>query len=228
MSKNKLHIIMLALTVILLCLIIFCLVYMDEIKARMDWEDQTTQPTTEFRWPTESTTLGTYVPSVTVETTPETTEATLETTVETTVETTEATEATTEPETIPDTDPDIGAAAAEIARQQVGKPYQYGAAGPDMFDTSGLVQYCYAQVGISIPRSNSALSAFGYVVDKADIRPGDAVFFWSSQPGEPEYLGIYVGDGIVVAAMNQSKPVVEFNMNSAYYTEHFVFVRRFY
>ena len=213
---------MLTLTIILLCLIVFCLVYMDEIKARMDGEKQTT---TDSSWLTESTTLGTFVPDVTVETTIETTEATVETTVETTAETTEA---TTEPETIPVTDPSIGEAVAEIARQQVGKPYQYGAAGPDMFDTSGLVQYCYAQVGISIPRSNSSLAKFGYVVDKEDLRPGDAVFFWSKEPGVPEYLGIYVGDGIVIAAMNQSKPVIEFNMNSNYYTEHFVCIRRFY
>ena len=80
----------------------------------------------------------------------------------------------------------------------------------------------------SVPRSNSSLAEYGYIVEKEDILPGDAVFFWSSNPGTAEYLGIYIGDGMVVAALNSSKPVVEFNMNSNYYTEHFVFVRRFY
>lgn len=156
------------------------------------------------------------------ETTQETTEATTEPT------TMPTTEATTVPETTAALSADIGLKAAQIAAQQVGKPYQYGSEGPDAFDTSGLVQYCFKQCGISIPRSNSALAGHGYTVDKENIQPGDAVFFWSSTPGIPEYLGIYIGDGKVVAAFNSSKPVTQFDMNSTYYTEHFVFARRFY
>lgn len=172
-----------------------------------------------------STDVHDTVPPVTnipSETTQETTE---ETTEPTTVPTTEA---TTVPETTEEEKHDIGAMAAKVASEQIGKPYKYGTAGPDSFDTSGLVQYCFKQSGVSVPRSNSSLAEYGYVVDKDDILPGDAVFFWSSIPGTAEYLGIYIGNGMVVAAMNSSKPVVEFNMNSSYYTEHFVFVRRFY
>lgn len=157
-----------------------------------------------------------------VETTQETTEATTEAT------TMPTTEATTVPETTEAASADIGLKAAQVAAAQVGKPYQYGSAGPDAFDTSGLVQYCFKQCDISVPRSNSALAGYGYTVDKENIRPGDAVFFWSSTPGTPEYLGIYIGDGKVVAAFNSSKPVTQFDMNSTYYTEHFVCVRRFY
>ena len=163
--------------------------------------------------PTEITTLAT-------------TEATMAATTEPTTQPT--TEETTIPETTGQVSSDIGILAAQTAAAQVGKPYKYGTAGPDSFDTSGLVQYCFKQCGISVPRSNSALAEFGYTVDKENILPGDAVFFWSSTAGAPEYLGIYIGDGMVVTAMNPSKPVVEFNMNSSYYTEHFVFVRRFY
>ena len=142
------------------------------------------------------------------------------------------TQPTTEEATVPETTEqdlgDVGMVAAKTAVKQLGKPYQYGTAGPDSFDTSGLLQYCFQQAGVSIPRSNSAQAEYGYVVDKEDIAPGDAVFFWSSNPGIPEYPGIYVGNGMVIAAMNSSKPVVQFDMNSSYYTEHFVFVRRFY
>jgi len=215
-NAAKLNTIMLLLTFILICLIVFCLVYTDSTP-----EDTPVETTTAPSTTVQKETLPTVIVTV-PETTMETTEAT-------TVPTTEATTVpTTEPETIPETDPDIGATAAMVAKQQVGKPYQYGEAGPDMFDTSGLLHYCYAQAGVSIPRSNKGLAEFGYIVDKADIRPGDAVFFWSNEPGTADWPGIYVGDGIVIAAMNQSKPVVEFNMNSPYYTEHFVFVRRFY
>ena len=133
----------------------------------------------------------------------------------------------TEP-TVPETDPDIGQRAADIAKEQVGKPYVYGGEGPDVFDTSGLLYYCYKQIGIAIPRSNKGLSTYGYVVPKEEVRPGDAVFFWSKEAGVAEWPGIYVGNGKVIASLNPSKPVVEFDMNSPYYTEHFVCVRRFY
>lgn len=227
MNRKKLNIIMFSLTFILLCLIIVCLVYIEDIRNALNGSAETLAGE-EFSWATlPQGSGGTSTTSV-----PETTQptfATVETTAPTTVETTEATTIpTTEADTVPDSDPDIGETAAEVARQQIGKPYQYGGTGPDSFDTSGLVQYCYKMAGVSIPRSNSALADFGYTVEKDDIRPGDAVFFWSKEPGVPEYLGIYIGDGMVVAAMNSSKPVVEFNMNSAYYTEHFVFIRRFY
>lgn len=182
--------------------------------------------TEETPGPSKESTQGVVVPTTTVEqptpTTQETTEATTEPTTQPT------TEAATVPETTEQTVSDIGVLVAQVAADQVGKPYEYGAAGPDSFDTSGLVQYCYKQCGISVPRSNSALAEHGYVVDKKDILPGDAVFFWSSTPGTAEYLGIYIGNGMIVAALNSSKPVVEFDMNSSYYTEHFVYVRRFY
>jgi cell wall-associated NlpC family hydrolase len=164
------------------------------------------------------------------ETTAVTTEPTAEpTTEEVTEETTEAPpEETTAPDATESEANTVGDMVAKLAKEQVGKPYRFGTAGPDSFDTSGLVQYCFKECGISVPRSNSALAEHGYIIDKENIRPGDAVFFWSSTPGTAEYLGIYVGEGIVVAALNESKPVVEFNMNSNYYTEHFVFVRRLY
>lgn len=168
------------------------------------------------------TTVPSIITTSPVETTQGTTEATTEAT------TMPTTEATTVPETTEAASADIGLKAAQVAAAQVGKPYQYGSAGPDAFDTSGLVQYCFKQCDISVPRSNSALAGYGYTVDKENIRPGDAVFFWSSTPGTPEYLGIYIGDGKVVAAFNSSKPVTQFDMNSTYYTEHFVCVRRFY
>lgn len=194
--------------------------------------DRAQQPTLPSGDPIDSAPNSTNIQNTTSPaTTPttETTRATEETTEATTEPTTQpTTEETTIPETTVEVVSNVGALAAKTAAEQVGKPYKYGTAGPDSFDTSGLVQYCFKQCGISVPRSNSALAETGYIVGKEEILPGDAVFFWSSTPGTAEYLGIYIGNGMVVAAMNSSKPVIEFNMNSTYYTEHFVFVRRFY
>lgn len=218
MNRNKLKIIVLLLGFVLVCVIAVCAFYRDYSEML---PEQTSDPASDT---SGVSTLPPVIPTTTAptETTEETTEATTD---PTTIPTTEA---TTVPETTEAVSADIGLKAAQIASAQVGKPYQYGSAGPDAFDTSGLVQYCYQQCGISIPRSNSALASHGYIVDKEDILPGDAVFFWSSNAGTAEYLGIYVGNGMVVAALNASKPVTQFDMNSNYYTEHFVFARRYY
>lgn len=187
----------------------------------------------------QSTAGSSHNPSSTVQTTntqpPSTTaQPTTETTTAPTTEpTTEPTTApTTQPTTVPETtvlvDPDIGYQAAMLAADQIGKPYRYGGAGPNDFDASGLLCYCFAEYGVSLPRSTAGQASFGYEVAKDQIQPGDAVFFWSTNPGEPEYVGIYIGNSIVVAALNSSKPVVEFNMETKYYTEHYVYARRFY
>ena len=218
MNGNKVKIVVLLLSFVLVLGILFCAFSRNDLNKT---PAQTSDPTTN---PAGTSTVAPYIPTTTapMETTGETTAATTEPTAVPT------TEATTVPETTEAITSDIGLKAAQIACNQVGKPYQYGSAGPDAFDTSGLVQYCYQKCDISIPRSNSALASHGYIVDKEDIMPGDAVFFWSSTAGNPEYLGIYVGGGMVVAALNSSKPVVQFDMNSSYYTEHYVFARRFY
>jgi cell wall-associated NlpC family hydrolase len=86
--------------------------------------------------------------------------------------------------------------AADSAKTQVGKAYQYGAAGPDSYDCSGLTQYVYREAGIELPRSSKSQSEMGTPVARADLRPGDLVFFY-----EPvSHVGIYVGDGQMVDA----------------------------
>jgi cell wall-associated NlpC family hydrolase len=91
----------------------------------------------------------------------------------------------------------IAGRAMEVALAQRGKAYVYGAAGPDTFDCSGLVVYAYAQVGMSgIPHSAAAQQGLGVAVSRADLQPGDLVFF-----GSPAgHVGIYVGNGEMVDA----------------------------
>ena len=77
-----------------------------------------------------------------------------------------------------------------------GKPYVYGATGPDSFDCSGLTQWAYAQAGISIPRTSSAQSQFGTPVPRSQLQPGDLVFFYSPV----SHVGIYIGNNMMVHA----------------------------
>lgn len=177
--------------------------------------DPTTQPTAE---PTaDPTTQSTAEP---------TTEPATEPTTEPTTQPT--TEPTTVPTTVPPTPPSssVGEQIAQFALAQVGKPYLYGGTGPDGFDTSGFIYYCLKENGVTVPRSTGQQALAGEPVAKADLEPGDVVFFWTDTPGEPQYPGIYVGSGKFVAARNKEKPVSEMNMNSSYYTERFVCARR--
>ena len=91
--------------------------------------------------------------------------------------------------------------AVAIAMQYVGSPYVMGASGPDAFDCSGLVQYVYSQLGISLPRTSYAQGSAGTLVSAAEAQPGDIVYFGG-------HVGIYAGDGKMIDAGNESTGVV--------------------
>lgn len=81
--------------------------------------------------------------------------------------------------------------AVAVAMQQLGKPYRWGGAGPDSFDCSGLVMYCYAQIGVSLPHSAAAQYGCGTHISRDQLQPGDLVFF--SKGGGISHVGMYVG-----------------------------------
>ena len=154
-------------------------------------------------------------------------------------EPTEPVEETTEPPTEPVTEPTeppaisteenkaLGQQMADVAAAQIGKPYALGGRGPDAFDTSGFLVYCYGQVsGESLSNYTSEQAKTGSPVEKDNLQPGDVVFFWSSNPGEVEYQGIYIGDGKFVAARNPEHPVSKMEMNSESFKERYLFARR--
>jgi cell wall-associated NlpC family hydrolase len=85
----------------------------------------------------------------------------------------------------------IEAQALRKAETKIGDWYQWGAAGPSVFDCSGLVVWAYAQLGISLPHYTGDIWNLGVHVPRDQLRPGDLVFFF---PGV-EHMGIYVGGG---------------------------------
>lgn len=86
--------------------------------------------------------------------------------------------------------------AVATAAAQIGKPYEWGAEGPDSFDCSGLTMYAWKSAGVSIPRSSRAQYAGLPHVSKSELRPGDLVFY-----GNPiHHVGIYEGGGVYINA----------------------------
>ncbi len=84
----------------------------------------------------------------------------------------------------------------ETAMQYLGVPYVWGGTTPDGFDCSGLVQYVFAQNGISLPRTTYEQQAVVAPVSLDALQPGDLVFW-----GESAYhVGIYIGDGLYIHA----------------------------
>lgn len=85
----------------------------------------------------------------------------------------------------------------DFARAQIGKPYRFGAVGPDAYDCSGLVRAAFRQIGVTLPHSSLEQSKRGTSIDwrAEEIRPGDLVFtFSSSNPTQISHVGIAVSD----------------------------------
>jgi len=92
--------------------------------------------------------------------------------------------------------PASGGAAAAVAAalSRLGRPYVWGATGPDRFDCSGLVQWAYRQAGIDLPRTTYDQIHSGIAVPAGHIQPGDLVFPHTG------HVQIALGKGMVVEA----------------------------
>lgn len=96
----------------------------------------------------------------------------------------------------------------DIALAQLGKPYQWGATGPDSFDCSGLMLYCYAYVGILLPRVSQDQARFGTQLSRDELRPGDLVYFgYDADPNRVHHIGMYIGSGRYVHAPKRNDVV---------------------
>jgi cell wall-associated NlpC family hydrolase len=98
-------------------------------------------------------------------------------------------------------------AAVNLAMSQLGVPYVWGGETPGVgFDCSGLVQWAYSRVGISLPRTSQAQwGATMHLPPGAALAPGDLVFFGPSDG--PTHVGIVIGNGLMIDAPNSTSVV---------------------
>ena len=103
--------------------------------------------------------------------------------------------------------------ALNFALSQVGKPYIWGATGPDGYDCSGLTQTSYRQAGIYLPRTTRDQYYATARVPLADMRPGDLIFYSSNgAPSGIYHVAIYAGGGMRVHAPSPGKFVEHVKM----------------
>lgn len=108
------------------------------------------------------------------------------------------------------------ASIVALAKEQVGKPYVWGATGPDKFDCSGLVQYVYQHAaGIDLPRTTYDQVKVGQTVPLDKLQAGDLVF-WGSETA-PYHVAIYIGNNQYVNSATPDQGTILQNMSSYYY-----------
>ena len=89
-----------------------------------------------------------------------------------------------------------GARAVRYAMAQIGKPYLWGAVGPNAYDCSGLTSRAWAAAGRPIPRTSQAQWAGLRRVPFGALRPGDLVVYYA----DATHVALYIGNGQVVQA----------------------------
>ena len=114
------------------------------------------------------------------------------------------------------------AALITEAQKHLGKPYVFGASGPNSFDCSGFVSYVLNQSGVASVGRSTAQGLFNMStpVSRENAQPGDLIFFTGTySAGTPvTHVGIYIGNGQMIHA---GDPVQYANINTSYWTEHF-------
>ncbi len=107
-----------------------------------------------------------------------------------------------------------GQAIVNSAKKYLGVPYVWGGTSPRGFDCSGLVQYVCRQNGISVPRVAASQRGAGRYVSRANLQPGDLVFFGNG--GRVTHVGIYIGNGNMIHAPQTGDVVKVSSINSSY------------
>jgi cell wall-associated NlpC family hydrolase len=108
--------------------------------------------------------------------------------------------------------------AIAFAREQLGEPYVWAAAGPGSWDCSGLTMGAWQQAGVRLPHYSVAQYERVGKIAEDELRPGDLIF-WADSPDDPAtifHVALYLGDGEMIHAPRAGQPV---KVENVYYWE---------
>lgn len=112
----------------------------------------------------------------------------------------------------------------QYAENFIGKPYVFGAEGPETFDCSGLTKYIYKKFDIDLPHYTGTQWGCGKGICKNDLKEGDLVFF--NTTGDLSHVGIYIGNNNFIHAPSKGKTVKINSLNENYYRDRYAGARR--
>ncbi len=104
--------------------------------------------------------------------------------------------------------------AVQFAFAQIGKPYVWGATGPNSYDCSGLMMASWAYAGVSVPRVSYAQMSSLPAIPTSDLQPGDILGFAGNS-----HVGMYVGGGKLIDAPQTGEDVEEIPLSGWYAQE---------
>lgn len=122
---------------------------------------------------------------------------------------------------------DLAAQVIAYAKQFMGRPYVYGASGPNSFDCSGYTSYVYKHFGYSLNRSAAGQYSNGTPIDLSQIQPGDLILwraYGSSKTAT--HVGIYIGNDQYIHASSTGKCITINDMDYGTNSRYIVGVRR--
>lgn len=123
-----------------------------------------------------------------------------------------------------------GAKIVSESKKYLGIPYVWGGNTPTQgFDCSGFTKWVYAKNGIELPRVSKDQAYAGTKVSRAELRPGDLMFF--ARNGQEtrsaiHHVGIYIGDGQMINAPSRGKTVRIESIETPYRQREFIWGRR--
>lgn len=119
----------------------------------------------------------------------------------------------------------ISSSLVSTAMRFMGVPYVWAGTTSSGFDCSGFVMRVYLMHGIRLPRMADAQYYAGTKVSKADLKPGDLVFFTTYCPG-PSHVGMYIGNAKFIHASSRRGVTIS-SLNDPYYSARFLGGRRY-
>ena len=112
-----------------------------------------------------------------------------------------------------------------VAQRMLAVPYRYGGTTLWGLDCSGFVQKTFAFLNLDLPRSAREQFREGAKVAKADLSPGDLVFF-RTYAKYPSHVGIYLGDNRFVHASSRERKVTIDSLDTPYYVKRYIGAKR--
>ncbi|TVT91936.1 C40 family peptidase [Pseudomonas sp. RGB] len=117
------------------------------------------------------------------------------------------------------------------AHALLGTPYNgSGTSVGQGFDCSGLLVYLFkTQANVRLPRTTTQMHrSSAATVQRAALKPGDAVFFKGNGSGQVSHVGLYVGKGKFIHSPSTGKRVRIDSLSSRYWKKHYTTAKRFH